>query len=383
MVVTDKKVFLNNKNLKRDSGLELFRIITMLLIVAHHYVVNSGLMSAGGPIASSPTSGKSIFLLLFGAWGKTGINCFVLISGYFMCKSNITLKKFLKLVLEVEFYRIVICFIFVSTGYVSFSLVSFIKLLLPVTNVSDNFTGCYIAFFLCIPFINKLLHNISEKQHIYLITIACFIYVFLGTIPKFGVTMNYVSWFITLYFISSYIRLYPKKIFESTKLWGFVAVSSLIASAISVIACVWLGARIGRFMPYYFLTDSNKIMAVVTALSAFLFFKNLKLKSSFINTVAASCFGVLLIHANSDAMRNWLWKDLLNNVGMYNSQWLIMHAIVSVIVIYIVCTVIDFVRINLLENLFFTFADKHIKKIAECFKKAESKLCNKLNIREE
>ena len=29
---------------QRDSNLELFRIITMLLIVAHHYVVNSGLM---------------------------------------------------------------------------------------------------------------------------------------------------------------------------------------------------------------------------------------------------------------------------------------------------------------------------------------------------
>ena len=33
-------------NLKvRSSGLELFRIIVMFLIVAHHYVVNSGLMS--------------------------------------------------------------------------------------------------------------------------------------------------------------------------------------------------------------------------------------------------------------------------------------------------------------------------------------------------
>lgn len=28
----------------RDSNLELYRIIVMLLIVAHHYVVNSGLL---------------------------------------------------------------------------------------------------------------------------------------------------------------------------------------------------------------------------------------------------------------------------------------------------------------------------------------------------
>lgn len=30
---------------QRDSNLELLRIITMLVIVAHHYVVNSGLIS--------------------------------------------------------------------------------------------------------------------------------------------------------------------------------------------------------------------------------------------------------------------------------------------------------------------------------------------------
>lgn len=77
----------------RESNLELYRIIVMLLIVAHHYVVNSGLTSIGGPISSNPISLKSLFLLLFGAWGKTGINCFVLITGYFMCKSQITLKK--------------------------------------------------------------------------------------------------------------------------------------------------------------------------------------------------------------------------------------------------------------------------------------------------
>ena len=88
----------------RDSNLELFRIITMLLIVAHHYVVNSGLTAEDGPILSSPTSTHSLFLVLFGAWGKIGINCFVMITGYFMCKSKITAKKFVKLIGEWFFY---------------------------------------------------------------------------------------------------------------------------------------------------------------------------------------------------------------------------------------------------------------------------------------
>lgn len=75
--------------LHRDSNIELYRIVTMILIVAHHYVVNSGLTSLNGPLSACPTSFHSLLLLIIGAFGKTGINCFVFITGYFMCKSNI------------------------------------------------------------------------------------------------------------------------------------------------------------------------------------------------------------------------------------------------------------------------------------------------------
>lgn len=70
------------------------RIITMFFIVAGHYATNGIMILEGGPIYNDPTSWKSLFLLVFGAWGKVGINCFVLITGYFMCTSKITVKKF-------------------------------------------------------------------------------------------------------------------------------------------------------------------------------------------------------------------------------------------------------------------------------------------------
>lgn len=54
-------------NLKRDSNIELFRIITMLVIVAHHFVVNSGLFDILG---ASGLNAKSMFAYVFGAWGK-------------------------------------------------------------------------------------------------------------------------------------------------------------------------------------------------------------------------------------------------------------------------------------------------------------------------
>ena len=76
----------------RNSNLELYCIIVMLAIVAHHYVVNSGLME--GAVSGNDFTLIQVFFLLFGMWGKTGINCFVLITGYFMCQQQITLRKF-------------------------------------------------------------------------------------------------------------------------------------------------------------------------------------------------------------------------------------------------------------------------------------------------
>lgn len=368
----------------RSSNLELFRIITMLFIVAHHYVVNSGLSVAGGPIAADPTSWRSLFLLVFGAFGKTGINCFVLITGYFMCKSQITAKKFAKLLLEVMFYNIVIYLIFLCSGYTDFSIVSLAKALLPITSISHNFTGCFILFYLCIPFLNILVQRLSEKQHLYLLLLLSFIYVFFGTVKVLELNMNYISWYIVLYFVASYIRIYPKKIFDSQRIWGFVTLVCVALSSISVLACAILGAKINWFNPFFFVTDSNTFLALTTGLSAFMFFKNMKMKyHPVINTIAASAFGVLLIHANSGTMRQWLWRDTLNNVGMYSSDLLIFHAIGSVIGIYIICTLIDYLRIHSVEKGIFILWDKYWDRVVVRYKALERKICQKLHIKED
>ena len=306
----------------RETNLELFRIITMLLIIAHHYVVNSGLTASDSLLWQDVTSAKSIFLLLFAAWGKTGINCFVMITGYFMCTSCMTAKKFAKLLLEVMFYKVVISLIFAIAGYEMFSVKDFLISLIPIRKIGTGFTHAYLMFMLFIPFLNILVQNMSEKKHIYLLILLTFMYVFLGTVPGFSVTMNYVSWFIVLYFVGSYIRLYPKKCFDNAKLWGFITLAVIIVASASVVLLAYVDKHITDAYPFMFVVDSNTLLAFLLGVSSFMFFKNLKIRySKFVNSVAATCFGVLLIHANSDMMRNWLWVDVLKNKSMYESDF--------------------------------------------------------------
>lgn len=77
----------------------------MFIIVAHHYVVNSGALEC---VDAKAVLRFRDYLLLFGWGGKMGIDGFVMITGYFMCTSKITIRKWLKLLFEIEFYRLVI-----------------------------------------------------------------------------------------------------------------------------------------------------------------------------------------------------------------------------------------------------------------------------------
>lgn len=98
---------------------------------------------------------------------------------------------------------------------------------------------------------------------------------------------------------------------------------------------------------------------LIQQVCAFMFFKNVKIpQSRIINRIATSTLGVLLIHANSDAMRNWLWKDVLKNVTYYNSPFLVLHALGAVGGIYLICTVIDQLRIRLIEVPLFKRLEK-------------------------
>ena len=181
----------------------------MLLIVAHHYVVNSGLLDV---LNNQPFDCRSIFFNIFGMWGKIGINCFVLITGYFMCKSDISLRKFLKLLLEVLFYNVIIYLVFVFAGYEEFSFVSLFKKIWIFRKVSDGFTTCFLLFYLFIPFLNVLVNALNKRLHSYLIILCISIYSIFGSVPWFEIHYNYLTWFVVLFFISSYIRLYTPQL---------------------------------------------------------------------------------------------------------------------------------------------------------------------------
>ncbi len=325
----------------------------MLMIIAHHFVVNSGVMET---VLAHPGEANSYFLLVFVAWGKTGINCFVFITGYFMCKSNISLRKFLKLVIQVWCYYILFYVIFIIAGQNTFSLYKTVRVLFPVKNMTDDFISSFIVFYLFIPFLNVWMRALTQRQHFWLATLCFLVFSVAASDPFiFSIRINYVLHFIVLFIIASYIRFYGFPVRISHRGWGWLTLASVLLGALSVVVLnilhIWRGGNPRGMDQFFFVADSNKVLAMAVALCSFMWFKDLKLRHvPLVNALGGVTFGVLLLHANSDAMRRWLWQQTVDVPGHFNDPWLWAYAPGVILIIFGVCAGIDWCRQHWLEE---------------------------------
>lgn len=136
-----------------------------------------------------------------------------------------------------------------------------------------------------------------------------------------------------------------------------------VYSSFSIRLCIRYIYGLDRKRNIFFVSDSNTCIATLLGISSFLFFKNLNIGySKTINWIASATFGVFLIHTISDTMRRWLWGTLLNVTRIYEQTTaivIIVHAMGSVLGIFVVCTIIDKLRERFIEKPLFMFLDKY------------------------
>lgn len=341
----------------RHSNLELLRILAMMAIVAHHYVVNS---TVTNQFNYESTSMQQYFLEVWGLWGKTAINSFILISGYFMCRMDLTLKRYMKLVVQVLFYGLLIMLIFSLAGYEPITAKGIVKKILgPLNGINQGFTASFLCFYAFVPFYNKLIDKCSRRELLLLISgllivlsgCSCFL---------FAPTMNEPLWYMTMYFVAAYIRLYPNKFTESLKMWSMILIIGVIIAISINISAIYLSNSTGNIayshFRRYLLINSNMPLAFIIGLAAFMTFKNIpKFYNRTINFLAAGTFGVLCIHASSDTMRRWLWQDVCNVPDMLHAPLgsLIAQAIAVPVAVFIICSLIDYLRRRYVEQPLF------------------------------
>lgn len=354
----------------RHSNIELLRIVLMLLVIAHHYVVNSGVMEC---FTYDSLTANMYYLQCFGAFGKIAINCFVLITGYFMLTSKWSWKKWLKLYIEVKFYTLLIYLIFVVCGYHAFNYHECLEVVFNVLfEFGNNYAPSFLALYLLIPFINTLILNINKKQYTSLLSILFFLFtiiptfsVFLSALHTSNDTWNYLFWMVFVYLLGGFLKKYENEmqnwltkrflnwflLLNMTAIFGWIAFYGLWAVKHDITTAYW------------FVNNSNKLLALTCSIAFFLVFKNIRIKHSrFINTVSSTTFGVFIIHSSGDYMRSFLWGDVIKCVEHYNDTHIVLYSVLAVMAVFCTCSLIDLVRIKLLEKPLFSIIDKKVLK---------------------
>ncbi|APX71970.1 acyltransferase [Companilactobacillus allii] len=336
---------------QRQSNFELLRIISMFLIVLHHYGIH-------GTFYEGTFSWQKVGLNLVTSFGKVGVNIFVLISAYFLVNKAFKLERIYRLILETLFYSyvVLVIFWFLDRNSPYLSHVNIIHLFFPIP-LEYWFVNAFL-FMLCLsPFMNILIHNMVRKTYVLLLSFLTVIWVIIPTVSNLKLAgYSDYAWFLYLYLLAGFIRNFGINISKAVLRWilfGSAAVTILLVADLNI-----LGATHQLFMDYaIFFIFQNKIPIVLMSVSLFLLAKEWKLGSNrFINTVSSATLGVYLIHDNV-VIRVALWtfvnnaqyKTLLSSIGM---------GVIISAVIYVLCTIVDLVRQLFLAKLMNWLANK-------------------------
>lgn len=289
-----------------------------------------------------------------------------------MITSNITTKKWLKLYLEVKFYTLVIYILFLLFGRIDFNYHQCLETIFSVVfGVGVNYADTFLVLYLLIPFLNVLVRKLDYRSFSVLLGIALTVMtiiptfsLFLSVLDKNNDTWNYLMWMIVLYLTGAYIRTYQDQLLKILCLKTHIQKLCLLVCNL-VLIFLWIaffdlfGVKHNMRSPYWFVNDANKLLAFSCAVSMLLCFLSLDIKhSKLINGIAATTFGVFLIHTSGNYMRSFLWGTVFNVVNTYQSPNAEIKAVIAVMTVFAVCSMLDFLRMKFLEKPLFNSLQK-------------------------
>lgn len=346
---------MSNRKAPRQANIELLRVVSMLAVIAMHF------LGVGGVMTSS-TGVWFVVASTFYSFAIAATSCYVLIGGYFLATSKFRTGRIFRLLLEFFTYTfgIYLLFglvVFLKNGDNIFSLHEFLTFyLFPIVHEENWFVTCYILMLLMAPFYNILLQNLSKKQHLLLIVLTVFLFSVIPTViwhaaGQFLQSGGYsFVWFSVLYFVAAYFRLYGVP--EHLKSWviGLVYFSaSAVTAALVNHEFLYPSVLTDEKNGFYYFFNYNFLTVFIASVAMFLLFHRVTIRSAktgrLINRIASYSFAVFLIHTHP-SITGALWKGIVHTERYANSPLMLVGLLVIPPVIYALCMVVEQLRLG-------------------------------------
>lgn len=277
---------------------------------------------------------------------KTGVDCFVLISGYFLIEKKQIRGSIFRLWFQVIFYSLAIGLtLFFLHQFKDFSATYVWESLSPFPIDKYWFVSQYMGLMLLAPFLAQLASHLNQRQMLYLLILLLILFFYYPFGEKFTDGMT-LGWFVFLFLVGGYLRKYgvPEWIRKHiVALIGGCAFTFLFIQVLPKILR-YLSSKVVFTIPLVQNNDFTFFLSVLL----FIYFANKHWEGKLahrISQIAPYTFGVYLCH-DFPIIRDLLWPNLLKS---YNFSPYVISGLVFSLLVFLSGTVIDCIRAKIFE----------------------------------
>lgn len=338
------------KTKTRQANMELLRIIAMMMVVILHYLIKG---EAAVSLADDFCA-LNILLWFVKAMCIVATNVYVLISGYFLLEAEWKISRLVNLWLQIMFYSLgvpAVCYALNIGEVRQWGRYDWINVIFPLQMEHYWFMTAYVVLYILVPVLSAGVKHMEKRQHQLVIAGGIFIF----SIPKSILPVSIPTdsygydfgWFICLFLIASYIRIYGIRFLEVSKR---AVVSYFVLTAGVWIAAVIYGGLSRRGMSFSYAMDMtycyNYIVVLLASVALFYTFLKCKIpqgrSSKIICKIASYTLGVYLLHENLAVRNQWIYWAGIEKVR--GKGIVVPHMLLTALAIFAAGIGVDFVR---------------------------------------
>lgn len=329
---------------ERKLNIEVMRVVAMMLIVMGHYWYNMVKKSGTGTPFGADHAGEFVAAQALFSLAQIGVNCFVMITGYFLIHNvRFRYRGALDVVWQTLFYSLLVCALAVPLAGVVPGLVApaasdWLWALEPLPVHHHWFVAKYLALLAVAPFVACMARQLTRRQYTVLMGV---LFVLLYK-PLYGETFGggmTLGWFVFLFLTGAYLRLYPPRL----KSWQVVAIAAVVL-AYEVGDDVWevlRDAKPGGLLQLRL--NGNHSTTYLLAVAVFQWFAQTEMHGRMARmaaSIAPCMLGVYLIHEHW-LLRPAIWQhavpELIGRPG-------IARCLAATLSIFALCTAVEALR---------------------------------------
>lgn len=335
----------------RQINYEALRVVSMLMIIAMHYLQKGGFLLSFGSEGNQRMDVLLAWLIESFCIGAA--NVYVLISGYFLVETAWKWQKLAALVGQVFFYSLggAILGMLLGIGEIEqWSVYDWIPVLLPFQAEHYWFPSAYLVLYLLVPLLQAGVKMLSCSQLQLILGLMLGFWSLEKTLSPVALAYDRYGydpiWFICLFLTAAWIRLYGQNWLKGKLAWisygGTAIVIWLLSLMFSILA--QNGFPVGYWGDMLF--SYNHLLVLFLSVSLFQGFSSLRMEGKWIagiiGKVSPYCFGVYLLHEH--LVFRYLWPNWLG-VERVRGKWIFFpHLLACVCIVFVSGVLVDYLR---------------------------------------